>query len=55
MVVAQSLGCTHLAAQGSQEAIIALARKITVILHRMWIEGTEFDWGVKPEAATPSA
>lgn len=36
-------------------AIIALARRIAVILDRMWIDGTEFDWGKKPEAAAPSA
>lgn len=25
-------------------AIVAVARKLAVILHRMWIDGTEFDW-----------
>lgn len=39
--------------RGHKKAIIALARRIAVILHRMWIDGTEFDWGVKPEAAAP--
>lgn len=41
--------------RGHKKAIIALARRIAVILHRMWIDGTEFDWGKKPEAAAPSA
>ncbi|CAD7339316.1 IS110 family transposase [Sphingomonadales bacterium 56] len=25
-------------------AIVALARKLAVILHRLWIDGTEYDW-----------
>lgn len=25
-------------------AIVAVARKLAVILHRMWIDGTEFEW-----------
>lgn len=41
--------------RGHKKAIIALARRIAVILHRMWIDGTEFDWDKKPEAAPPSA
>lgn len=30
--------------QGSKRAKVALARKMTVILHRMWVDGTEFRW-----------
>lgn len=41
--------------RGHKKAIIALARKIAVILHRIWIDGTEFDWGKRPQAAAPSA
>lgn len=40
--------------RGHKKAIIALARKIAVILHRMWIDGTEFDWGKRPETAASS-
>ena len=29
--------------RGHKKAIIVLARNIAVILHRMWIDGTEFD------------
>ena len=36
--------------QGIKRAKVALARKMAVILHRMWIDGTEFRW-----AATMSA
>jgi hypothetical protein len=30
------------ARQGAKRAKIALARKLAVIMHRMWIDGTEF-------------
>lgn len=41
--------------RGHKKAIIALARRIAVILHRIWVDRTEFDWGKKPGAAAPSA
>jgi hypothetical protein len=25
----------------------AVARKIAIILHRIWTDGTEFEWGTK--------
>ena len=28
--------------QGSKRAKVALARKLAVILHRMWVDGTSF-------------
>jgi putative tryptophan/tyrosine transport system substrate-binding protein len=34
--------------QGLKEAV---ARKLAVILHRMWIDGTEFNWSKKEVAA----
>jgi len=38
--------------QGSKRAKVALARKIGVILHRMWIDGTTYRWAeAKPIAA----
>ncbi|WP_271612188.1 transposase [Bradyrhizobium sp. CCBAU 21362] len=30
--------------QGSKRAKVALARKLAVILHRMWVDGNEFRW-----------
>jgi hypothetical protein len=30
--------------RGSKRAKVALARKIAVILHRMWIDGTTYRW-----------
>ena len=29
---------------GLRKAKVAVARKLAVILHRMWIDGTEFNW-----------
>jgi transposase len=36
------------------KAKVAVARKLAVILHRMWIDGTEFNWSSK-EATTQTA
>ena len=30
--------------RGTKKARVALARKLGVILHRMWIDGTRFRW-----------
>ena len=29
---------------GLRKAKVAVARKLAVVLHRMWIDGTEFRW-----------
>jgi transposase len=34
-----------------RKAKVAVARKLAVILHRMWVDGTEFNWSSKKEAA----
>jgi transposase len=31
--------------RGHRRAVIAVARKLAVILHKMWINGTDFRWG----------
>ena len=36
---------------GLRKAKVAVARKLAVILHRMWIDGTEFNWWAKEIAA----
>jgi hypothetical protein len=36
---------------GLRKAKVAGARKLAVILHRMWIDGTEFNWSTKKAAA----
>src|SRR5262249_40178254 len=30
--------------RGIKRAIVALARRLAVILHRIWVDGTEFRW-----------
>ena len=32
------------ARRGPKKAIVALARRLAVIMHRMWRDGTEFRW-----------
>jgi transposase len=36
--------------RGLKRAIVALARRLAVIMHRIWVDGTEFRW-TKEEAA----
>ncbi|MCA1494579.1 transposase [Ensifer sp. NBAIM29] len=38
------------ATKGRGRAIVAVARKIAVVLHRMWIDGTEFRFGSEAAA-----
>src|SRR5262249_24496940 len=33
-------------------AIVAVARRLAVIMHRMWVDGTEFRWTKQEAAAT---
>ena len=33
------------------KAKVAVARKLAVILHRMWVNGTEFNWSAKEVTA----
>jgi transposase len=37
--------------RGMKKAIVALARRLAVILHRIWIDGTEFRWSRETAAA----
>src|ERR1700750_812517 len=39
---------------GLRKAKVAVARKLAVILHRMWIEGSEFNWSSKEAANQPA-
>ena len=40
-----------LQAHGLKKAKVAVARKLAVILHRMWVDGTPFNWQAKEVAA----
>jgi len=37
--------------RGSKKARVALARKLAVIMHRIWLDGTTFRWSEKPPQA----
>src|SRR2546426_759665 len=37
--------------RGMEKAIVALARRLAVIMHRMWVDGTEFRWTREVAAA----
>ena len=30
--------------RGHKRTVVAVARKLAVVMHRMWIDGTEFRW-----------
>ena len=37
--------------RGMKRAKVALARKLAVVLHRMWSDGTDFRWSKEAAAA----
>jgi transposase len=37
--------------RGLARAIVALARRLAVILHRMWVDATDFRWSNAATAA----
>ncbi len=39
--------------RGIRQAIVAVARRLAVVLHRMWVDGSEFRWS-KDSAAVPT-
>ncbi len=41
--------------RGRKRATVAVARRLAVILHRMWVDGSEFRWTAPAEAATAKA
>ena len=36
---------------GGKKARVALARKLAVLMHRVWVDGTEFRWSQEETAA----
>jgi transposase len=38
--------------RGLRRAIVAVARRLAVVLHRMWVDGSEFRWS-RSGAAVP--
>jgi hypothetical protein len=44
----------RIAKRGSVKAAkVALARRLAVVMHRMWVDGTDFRWG-KNSATVPT-
>ena len=41
--------------RGMRRAVVAVARRLAVVLHRMWVDGSEFRWCKKDNAAVPAA
>ena len=37
--------------RGIKKAIVALARRLAIIMHRIWVDGTEFRWTKEPATA----
>jgi transposase len=40
--------------RGMKKAIVALARRLAVIMHRIWVDGSEFRW-TREQAAAAAA
>ena len=47
----RSMGMAIAKRAGMRRAKVAVARKLAVVLHRMWRDGTEFRWGKETAAA----
>ena len=42
MVVAEGVGDEGCARCGARKGIVTLARRLAVVMHRMWVDGTTF-------------
>jgi hypothetical protein len=51
MVNAEGVGNARCQRRGMAKARVAVARKLAVILHRMWSDRAEFRWGKTPALA----
>lgn len=50
MVDAEGLGVRLSKRIGMKKAKVAVARKIAVLLHCLWVDGTSFEWGIEKMA-----
>ena len=48
-------GLEVLKRRGTMRAQIAVARRLAVIMHRMWLDGTDFRWQREPDAPAGAA
>ena len=37
--------------KGRRRAVVAVSRKLAVVLHRMWIDGNDFQWATEEAMA----
>ena len=37
--------------RGAKKAIVALARRLAIVMHRMWVDGTKFLWRKEADTA----
>jgi transposase len=37
--------------RGLRRAVIAVARKLAIVMHRIWVDGTTFNWSREPVMA----
>jgi len=51
VVLAQGWAIKIARHRGMKKAIVALARRLVVIMHRIWVDGTEFRWTREATAA----
>jgi hypothetical protein len=51
MLLTQGLGHGYCQACRHAPGKVAVARKLAVVLHRMWCDGTQFRWGKGAAAA----
>ena len=51
VVQPQGVGGAAGPAPGAKRAKVALARKLGVVMHRMWVDGTDFRFGAEPGSA----
>ncbi len=38
-----------------KKAMVAVARKLAVVMHRMWVDGTDFQWERTLDRSRPRA
>jgi transposase len=49
--VLQGLGVAIAKRRGLRRVIVAVARKLAIVMHRIWIDGTTFNWSREAVAA----
>jgi len=53
MVWLRTWGIRVAQGHGVRRAIVAVARRLAVVLHRMWVDGSEFRWS-KDSTSVPA-